>query len=201
MRFFFYIVRQDSGFAPNPFHGYCTLAVCKPKIRTTAQPGDWVVGFSSRCEHVVYAMEVRNKLDFEQYWHDSRFHCKRPSQDTPIQRRGDNIYEPLGNGMFRQLPSQHSKPWFGNEDPEAKTHDLSGRFVLVATNFIYFGASGPKIPPDLEFLRVARGHRCRFTLGELQKLETWVNGLTFFDKNPLGIVGYPTHWDRTDNCG
>ena len=25
-----YIVATDSGFSPNPFHGFCTLACCKP---------------------------------------------------------------------------------------------------------------------------------------------------------------------------
>ena len=30
---FSYVVETDSGFAPNPFFGSCTLACCKPKIR------------------------------------------------------------------------------------------------------------------------------------------------------------------------
>lgn len=30
---FSYIVRWDHGFAPNPFHGICSLATCKPGIR------------------------------------------------------------------------------------------------------------------------------------------------------------------------
>jgi len=28
-----YIVKTDTGFAPNPFHGFCTLACCKPIMR------------------------------------------------------------------------------------------------------------------------------------------------------------------------
>ena len=28
-----YVMTSDSGFAPNPFYGACTLACCKPKIR------------------------------------------------------------------------------------------------------------------------------------------------------------------------
>ena len=31
-----YVVRYDSGFAPNPFYEYCTLATCKPNIRKGA---------------------------------------------------------------------------------------------------------------------------------------------------------------------
>ena len=42
-----YVVRYDSGFAPNPFYGYCTLATCKPNIRRSADIGDWVNTLSS----------------------------------------------------------------------------------------------------------------------------------------------------------
>lgn len=31
-----YVIPFDSGFAPNPFHGICTLATCKPKVRLSA---------------------------------------------------------------------------------------------------------------------------------------------------------------------
>jgi hypothetical protein len=41
-RIYSYVVRYDSGFAPNPFYGYCTLATCKPDIRRGAEVGDLV---------------------------------------------------------------------------------------------------------------------------------------------------------------
>ena len=40
MRVFSYIVTHDTGYAPNPFHGFLTLACCKPLIRRTAEVGD-----------------------------------------------------------------------------------------------------------------------------------------------------------------
>ena len=43
---FVYVVARDFGFAPNPFHGFCTLACCKPKIRSAAEVGDWVFGMA-----------------------------------------------------------------------------------------------------------------------------------------------------------
>ena len=49
MTLYSYIVTTDSGFAPNPFHGYLTLACCKPMIRRTVQVGDVVVGLSALC--------------------------------------------------------------------------------------------------------------------------------------------------------
>jgi hypothetical protein len=36
MTVFSYVVAKDGGFAPKPFHAFCTLACCKPKIRETA---------------------------------------------------------------------------------------------------------------------------------------------------------------------
>lgn len=36
MKVFSYVVMSDSGFAPNPFHGTCTLACCKAQIRRSA---------------------------------------------------------------------------------------------------------------------------------------------------------------------
>jgi len=44
-----YKMTHDSGFAPNPFHGYRTLATCKPGIRRSGnrRVGDLVAGFTS----------------------------------------------------------------------------------------------------------------------------------------------------------
>ena len=36
MEIFSYVITHDSGFAPNPFGGFLTLATCKPKIRKSA---------------------------------------------------------------------------------------------------------------------------------------------------------------------
>ena len=50
MRLHSYVVARDYGFAPNPFFGVCTLATCKPKIRSAAKLGDWVMGTGSKTE-------------------------------------------------------------------------------------------------------------------------------------------------------
>ncbi|MGE3595803.1 MAG: hypothetical protein AB7N70_09645 [Dehalococcoidia bacterium] len=41
-----YKMTHDTGFAPNPFWGCLTLATCKPGIRQTRGPGDWIAGFT-----------------------------------------------------------------------------------------------------------------------------------------------------------
>ena len=67
-RVYIYVVARDFGFAPNPFHGFCTLATCKPRIRRKAEVGDWVIGMggdrlnaTGRC---IYAMRVSAKVNF-----------------------------------------------------------------------------------------------------------------------------------------
>jgi len=85
MKLYSYIVKHDTGFSPNPFHGYCTLACCKPAIRRTAQKGDWVVGLTPKKDgnRIVYFMRVdENPLTFTQYWNDRRFKAKRPAEPT-----------------------------------------------------------------------------------------------------------------------
>ena len=47
MNMFSYVITHDSGFAPNPFQGFLTLATCKPLVRKTAKVGDVLVGTGS----------------------------------------------------------------------------------------------------------------------------------------------------------
>jgi hypothetical protein len=83
MRLFSYVVARDYGFAPNPFFNECTLATCKPRIRSVAKVGDWVVGTGSSEQHrtgfLVYAMHVTETMSFNQYWADERFQQKKPN--------------------------------------------------------------------------------------------------------------------------
>jgi hypothetical protein len=55
-----YVVVHDTGFSPNPFFGFCTLACCKPEIRRKAEEGDWIVGLTPKAQgnKVVYFMQV-----------------------------------------------------------------------------------------------------------------------------------------------
>src|SRR5437868_5831197 len=59
-----YIITVDSGFAPNPFGRYCTLACCKPTIRRMAEKDDIVIACASsraaKPGHLVYAMRPRD---------------------------------------------------------------------------------------------------------------------------------------------
>ncbi|HBH28492.1 MAG: hypothetical protein N839_0010695 [Desulfofustis sp. PB-SRB1] len=194
MRLHSYVVAHDTGFAPNPFWGFCTLATCKPVIRRTATIGDWVVGISPkrRGNRVVFAMLVDEILDYVSYYRDHRFACKIPvySKNGVIWKAGDNIYKPLANGTFRQLRSMHSRG--ERENPQTKAHDLSGENILIAKKFHYFGASGPELPLHLTALKVGRAHKNHFTP------ETIANFVNFIANFPAGLISKPTHWPATD---
>ena len=127
MRVYSYIVTHDTGFAPNPYWDYCTLACCKPLIRRTAQQGDWIIGLSPKAKgnKLIYAMQVTEKpLTFKQYFKDKRFKKKIPKLNSKAwsAKCGDNIYKPLPDGEYQQLPSLHSQK-NGKENPENKKHD------------------------------------------------------------------------------
>jgi hypothetical protein len=67
---------NDSGFAPNPFHGLLTLANCKPYFRKHKKEGDWIAGFTSQGlngdivgdERLIFLMKVTSKIDYGKYW-------------------------------------------------------------------------------------------------------------------------------------
>ena len=96
MKLYSYVVKVATGFAPNPFWEYCTLACCKPNIRKSANAGDWVIGtgaVSNICSiKFVYAMKVTEKLTFEEYSQDKRFQCKIPTKGQ-MEERGDSIIQ------------------------------------------------------------------------------------------------------------
>ena len=71
-----YIITNDTGLAPNPFWARCTLSVCTPNHQgANLHEGDWIAGFLSknRGYKFVYAMELSERLNLNDYFNDSRF--------------------------------------------------------------------------------------------------------------------------------
>jgi hypothetical protein len=194
MRLYSYIVKHDTGFSPNPFHGYCTLACCKPAIRRTAKKGDWVVGLTPKDagNRIVYLMCVDDHpKTFDEYWRDKRFIAKRPRYDDGVRGKcGDNVYEPLGS-EFRQLQSAHSNGAL--ESPENKAHDLGGKHVLISETFAYFGSRPRKLPPELTALVPGRGHRSRFSEEVLAAFRSFTQTIKF------GVHAAPGCWPKDDS--
>jgi hypothetical protein len=100
-----YVLVHDTGFAPNPFWGFCTLAVCTPNhMGLRLRSSDWIVGHGSAAlaNRLIYAMRVSEVLDFDRYFHDPRIEKKKPSQGTWQQQCGDNIYRRQGEGWVQE---------------------------------------------------------------------------------------------------
>lgn len=163
---FLYPITRDYGFAPNPFHGVCTLATCKPGIRKSADIGDWVVGFTGKALsdglRIIFCMEVSEKLTFQEYWEDTRFRCKRPVRNgSKVSLVGDNIYH-IRDGKWVQEDSHHS-----NSDGSINKHNLrtdtKADAVLLSRRYIYFGRSAIPIPPKIVdetgFRRIRNYHK------------------------------------------
>lgn len=147
-RGFSYIITRDFGFAPNPFQGVLTLATCKPKIRKSAQVGDYLIGNSTKAtgNKLIYMAKVEEVITFDQYWDDSRFHNKKPVMNGSFKTLyGDNIYHHEGEEWI-QANSHHSKEDglvnHANLDSDTRISDQ----VLICPKFFYLGASMIDIP-------------------------------------------------------
>lgn len=198
---FSYVVRYDSGFAPNPFHGYCTLATCKPSIRKTAQVGDWIVGTGSASKEIrrggfiVHAMRVTEILSTSDYWQDKRFNKKKPQLNGSwMHASGDNIYYPTGANKWGQLSSYHSSTDGSAKEGHIK-RDTGVQRILVSNRFVYFGAEGPQLPAcfqaggNFQVVKVGIGNARERSTTVITEFGKWFNTLP-----QHGFVGKPWDW-------
>ena len=161
-----YVVEHDTGHAPNPYFGVCTLCRCKFRTDPTkprnvveqAGEGDWVVGTggsnprrSAGNGRLVYAMRVGEKLTREEYFGDDRFAKKKPSATgAHAKRRGDNVTPADDFEKFRQ-------------------------FALISSHFYYFGASAVRIPEKFSALeKKGPGFKCRFDPAFIASFIRWL---------------------------
>ena len=184
---FTYVLRWDSGFAPNPYFGICTLATCKPGIRKFAKPGDWVAGIGSnqngRQGRLVYAMRVEEKLSFDEYWTDPRFAEKKPSlEGSREQRCGDNIYHQTPDGEWVQEEGLHSCTDCSPNQYHMK-RDTSVSSVLASKWFAYYGADAIRIPDEFrdwdgqDYFGSIRGYRRHFPDELRIAFTSWLDSL------------------------
>ena len=201
MRLYSYVVRYDIGFAPNPFHGWCTLATCKQDIRIKARVDDWIVGTGSRTtglgDHLVFAVRVEEVLTFDQYWADARFTSKRPNlQGSRKMNYGDNIYHRREDGSWEQENSRHSFDG-GTPNPGHIERDTKANRVLVSRDFIYYGGRARLIPErfrggyGMDLVHGAPFHRVNFPPEMRDAVIEWIR--TDLDR---GLQGDPYDWRR-----
>ncbi len=175
-KLFSYVVASDTGFAPNPSGGYCTLANCKCRgkdgrrnVEELAEVGDWIVGTggadrrkSSGHGTLIYAMRVEENPLLDDYNRDSRFRGR------------------LGNCPDKR----HRKD----------------TYALISRYFFYFGREAIGIPKKyLQHLqhpleKRGRGFRSNFSEDFIRDFIQWLEG-----NYKRGVHGGPS-WNEGKNC-
>lgn len=155
MKYYSYVIPRDFGFAPNPYFGFCTLAACKPRIRKSAQVGDWVAAYGAAGTKyrgkMVVLMKVGEIMTFDEYWEDNRFQSKKPKFNRGMMHMyGDNIYHHV-DGKWTQEQSHHSN-MNGSINYVNLNRDTKTDKVLIATEYYYFGNNAIIIPEKYEEL-------------------------------------------------
>jgi hypothetical protein len=211
MTLYSYIVTHDTGFAPNPFFGVCTLACCKPKIRSKVQKRKereedcWIVGLTPKKDgnRIVYFTRVDEVIGFDEYW--EKYKRKRPNKGSLKEKNGDNIYVPKADVAGRDgenwekytqiFPSVHSKP--NDEDLERKKHDLKGENVLVSKKtFVYFGSEAKDLNGPLKELVTGRPNKCNFSEKVKKAFRRFVSKQ--HKRGNFGrVIGRPGGWRKT----
>lgn len=199
-RLFSYVVARDYGFAPNPFHGVCTLATCKPKIRQHAAIGDWIAGIAAlgdkRKPTLVYVMQVDSALTFEEYWALPEFQSKKPSRTGSVkQALGDNIYSRASDAStWQQIDSHHSFA-DGSPNPRNIANDTQTNRILIGRRFAYWGSEGPLIPKEFlgmngqPTMTLTRGYKNQFPADFVNAFVNW-----FEERAEQGYMGKPFKW-------
>jgi len=194
----FYILKVDTGFAPNPFHGVCTLAICTPNhMRANLVKGDLIAGCfrGGLPPRVVYVLEVDEVLSLDAYYRDARFAKKKPLRDgTWMERAGDNIYF-LRNGEWCQDPNaQHHRK---EENPRVFNQDVLGDRVYIGKQFVYFGGEAKPLPDQfLAYLPATQGIKyLQNDPDTFDAFRKWA-----FERPMLGLIGSPRDQETPETC-
>lgn len=163
-----YVLTKDTGLAPNPSWGWCTLAVCTPNHQgARVNDGDWIAGF--RRHRLLYVMEVANRIHMQAYFEDKRFAKKKPDlRGTWKDRCGDNFYSQNPDGSWQQHRNRfHVGPTYLAKDPRKP-------FVFISHKFWYFGQNAVPVPNGFVPLIGQRGIRVNRPAGLSEKFFEWV---------------------------
>jgi Nucleotide modification associated domain 2 len=163
IKVYIYKVTVDNGGAPCVSGGILSLAICKPAIRSTAQPGNVILGFAANslyCDNcLVYAANVTRHLDGREYF-SLRKYASRPDC---IYRWDDHRFE------WKHDAKYHSRAELEHDLGEFPEYGRANVLLSEqAQNFRYFKgefrigykAKYPHLKSLVEML--GRGHRVNF---------------------------------------
>jgi hypothetical protein len=184
-----YVMKTDSGLAPNPYFGVCSLALCTPNhMNARLEQGDWILGHSCKAtgNRLVYAMQLTHVLGMDEYFR--QFPAKRPDpQGSVEQQHGDNLYF-HEDGRWQRLPS-------AEHNSESSFLQDRARRVFLAEGedrFWYFGADNPM--PELQefehrfqaFVQRRQGFAYVRSEARIQEFAAWLASI-----GRKGLIGKP----------
>jgi hypothetical protein len=178
-RIFRYILATDNGMAPCSDKGWVSLATCKPQIRRSAKPGEWVVGFYPSPAPrglVAWAGRVARRVEIADY-------------ESEFRGRSDAVYRMMPDGNFKRLrPDYHPGPDQFRKDTSAPV------LVFDKATTWYFG-DRPQMLPDSLMNLAPRGigHRVNGTAdGDVANLLAWLRQVAL-----PGVHGRPRDAKRS----
>ena len=133
-----YKMTHATGFAPNPFDGYLTLACCKPMIRKKGivNVGDWIVGIGSKTmeanakgdkrtydNKIIYAMKVCCLIPWTEYYQK----CKELKLLTKIHESGEEIFDIYGDCIYKWKETTENLSFTSKYEQD--------EFIKYVTNF------------------------------------------------------------------
>lgn len=196
MVLFSYKMIFDDGSAPNPFGGVCSLAICKPVIRRTAQINDWILGFGSKTlrnnNKLIYAMKVDSILSWKQYntlcLNDPiLYQTKLPSTSN---KNGDCLYYYDYGAKTHKMRNNYI-----HTTQELQKDVDRGKNVLLSEHFYYFGSAAIEVPDFVsQIIPISRGHKSKKNDGVEHKVIDWLQ------KMRPGVISSPTQSPTIHHC-
>jgi Nucleotide modification associated domain 2 len=129
--YYVYKLTSDNGGAPCVHGNMLSLAICKPRIRSTAEIGSFIVGIGGKPlgGRLIYIACINGKVVDGLYYHATCF-----------RRRPDCIYENVaGHAKIRRGTIFHKEGDQTKRDVGVQFEDAE---VLLSHDFRYFGQNG-----------------------------------------------------------
>lgn len=148
-----YILMHDTGFAPcikidpSTNKELWSLVCCKPRIRSSAKAGEYVVGIygvttgGKYTYAIAYVARISEKISMKEYY--NRYH-----KPYGYPGRMDCIYD---NKLTQLANDFHNKNHIRG--------DLSGGYALLSNDFVFLGTQNVRIPKKYLEMIAGRGHR------------------------------------------
>jgi len=217
-KYYRYIIDHDTGYAPNPFFGYMTLACCKPCLENTRGIRKWITNEMLKAGDVWILGVGGKNLLLEDYGYEGREFKKIPD-DTENRSRLVFAFRVAEICNFEEYFREHTyeKKKFVKDDPiqrhgdnhlhnptsiegsnlhryqdekESEPIDIPCDIVVISreNDFYYFGSFAPQIPPEFQEA-LPRSQATSCKFSlGLENLNTWLKG----KYSKPGFFGFPS---------